>query len=188
MHPVTHLLVSWTVAESVEFGPRDRALVTAAGVLPDIDGLGLLAEIATSRSAQPLYWWSAYHHVLCHNVGFALLVVVAVATLSVRRTVVTCLALLAFHMHLLGDLVGSRGPDGHQWPIPYLLPFSGRWQLTWDGQWELNAWPNVLLSIALLSLTLYSAWSRGYSPVEMVSKRADAAFVSTLRARFGEPR
>ena len=188
MHPVTHLLASWTVAESAQLGPRDRALVTVAGIIPDVDGLGILAEIATKNSSRPLSWWSEYHHVLCHNLGFGLLVALAVAASARRRAVSTCLALFAFHLHLLGDLVGSRGPDDYQWPIPYLLPFSRSWQLTWDGQWALNAWPNVLLTAVLLSSTLYLAWRRGYSLVGMISTRADSAFIATLRGRFGQPR
>lgn len=187
MNPATHLLVSWTIAESADLGPRDRTLVTLAGVVSDIDGLGIIAEIATERTDTPLYWWSEYHHVLCHNVGFCMLVLLVAGILSTKRWTVLSLSTLAFHFHLLGDLVGARGPDGYQWPIPYLLPFSDRWQLTWDGQWVLNAWPNVSLTIVLLVLTLYLAWKRGHSPVEIVSARADAAFVSTLRKRFGEP-
>jgi len=95
------------------------------------------------------------------------------------------LALAAFHLHLLGDLVGSRGPDGYQWPIPYLLPFSDRWQLTWTGQWELNAWPNILLTVLFLVATLYLACKRGYSPLELISKRMDDAFVAALRRKLG---
>jgi len=91
---------------------------------------------------------------------------------------------LAFHLHLLGDLVGSRGPDGYQWPIPYLYPFSAQWTLAWPGQWELNAWPNILITALVLGITLYLAWKRGCSPLEMVSLKADAAFVTGLRKRF----
>jgi hypothetical protein len=97
----------------------------------------------------------------------------------------TLLALLAFHIHLLCDLAGARGPDGHQWPIPYFLPFSNHWQLTWQGQWAINAWPNILFTMLLLGITFYVAWQRGYSPLELVSKKADAAFVSAIRRRFG---
>jgi hypothetical protein len=97
------------------------------------------------------------------------------------------LAFLAFHLHLLGDLVGSRGPDGYQWPIPYFFPFSTDWTLTWQGQWELNAWPNILVSLLMLALTLYIAWKRGRSPLEMISLKADTALVAGLRKRFGEP-
>ncbi len=188
MHPITHLLTGWAVAESADLSPRDRTLVTLAAVIPDIDGLGVVAEIATEHSSTPVYWWSEYHHVLCHNVGFGLLLAVSTALLAVRRTSTTLLVVLVFHLHLFGDLIGSRGPDGYQWPIPYLLPFSNRWQLRWDGQWVLNAWPNIMLTVALLGLALYLAWKRGYSPVGIVSRRADSAFVATLRRRFGEPR
>jgi inner membrane protein len=92
---------------------------------------------------------------------------------------------VVFHLHLHGDLVGSRGPDDYQWPIPYLYPFSDRWKLIWAGQWELNAWPNILITALLLAATIYIARKKGCSPIEMVSKRADAAFVSNLRRKQG---
>jgi hypothetical protein len=84
-------------------------------------------------------------------------------------------------------LAGSRGPDGDQWPIPYLLPFSHRWEWTWGGQWELNAWPNFVVMGAALALTFYLAWRRGHSPLEMFSRSADKAFVEALRRRFPRP-
>lgn len=95
---------------------------------------------------------------------------------------------MTFHLHLLGDLVGARGPDGYQWPIPYLLSFSDAWQWTWQDQWALNAWPNFVITIAMLVVTLYLAWMRGYSPVEMASSAADRTFVGALRHRFPHPR
>ena len=95
------------------------------------------------------------------------------------------LALTAFHLHLLGDLVGSRGPDGYQWPISYLFPFSTAWRLTWSGQWTLNAWPNMLLTLLVLAFTLYLALRYGRSPLEIVSPEADRAFVAKLRRRLG---
>jgi hypothetical protein len=98
------------------------------------------------------------------------------------------LAFLSFHLHLLGDLVGARGPDGYQWPIPYLLPFSRAWEWTWEGQWALNAWPNFALTIALLLATFFLAWKRGFSPLEILSARTDQGFVRTLRARVPHSR
>jgi hypothetical protein len=59
------------------------------------------------------------------------------------------LALLSFHIHLLEDVLGSRGPEGYQWPILYLAPFYSSLQLVWRGQRGLNAWPNILLAILL---------------------------------------
>ena len=187
MNPVSHLLTGWVVANTADLSARDRALVTLAGVLPDIDGLGYAAEILTEHTTSPLLWYSKYHHVLCHNLGFGLALAVTAVLLGVRRWLAAALSLVAFHLHLIGDLVGSRGPDDYQWPIPYLLPFSDKWEITWAGQWELNAWPNILITALLLSLTIYFTWKNGRSPLEFISKRADAAFVAVLRRRFGHP-
>ena len=187
MHPVTHLLVGWILAESAHLGKRDRALVTLAGCVPDLDGLGVFADLLTEHSNHPLYLYDAYHHVLLHNAATGLLLGILALSLGRRRVATALLVLLSFHLHLFGDLVGSRGPDGYQWPIPYLEPFSGAWQLAWSHQWGLKAWPNVTLTIGLLALTLYWSWRRGRSPVEILSTRADASLARTLRARFGEP-
>jgi len=189
VNPVTHLLIGWTVAEVAGLQRRrDRALVAVAGIVPDLDGFGIVAEKATLAAGweEPLLWWTDYHHVLCHNLGFALLVTAVAAGLS-RRADVAALTLLSFHLHLIGDLVGARGPDGYLWPIRYLLPFSDAWEWSWQGAWALNAPPNIALTIGLLAVAFRGAWARGHSPVELVSRRADAVFVATLRARFGEP-
>ena len=187
MNPVTHLLVGWTVANATTLTPRERALVTVAGIIPDVDGFGMVTDLLTRNSEHPLELWGRFHHVLAHNLGFGLGVGVAAFALSRRRWVAASLALLSFHLHLAGDLVGARGPDGDQWPIPYLSPFSQDWQLTWTGQWALNAWPNFVITGALLLLAFYLAWRRAFSPLELVSSRADRAFVKTLRDRFGAP-
>jgi hypothetical protein len=104
--------------------------------------------------------------------------------LATRRWKVSFLALVSFHLHLIEDLAGSRGPDRYQWPIPYLKPFSTAFELTWQGQWGLNAWQNVVITSALLLITFWLAWRKGFSPLEMVSPKADAVFVATLRNRF----
>jgi hypothetical protein len=51
----------------------------------------------------------------------------------------------------------------------------------------LNAWPNILLTVALLILTVLLAVKHGFSPVEIFSGRADSAVVAALRTRFGIP-
>ncbi|MGH7644071.1 MAG: metal-dependent hydrolase [Gemmatimonadales bacterium] len=140
MHVGTHFFAGWLVGVAPELGRRERALITLAGVAPDLDGVGLVAETLTADSAHPLPWYSLYHHVLGHNLGFALLVAVTSALVATRRARTAMLALASFHLHLLLDLAGSRGTDGEQWPIPYLLPFSRALELTWSGQWTLGAW------------------------------------------------
>ncbi len=188
MSPVTHFLVGWIVANSADLNRKERAAVTVAGVIPDIDGIGAIAETLTRGWDKPLLWYSEYHHVLGHNLGFAVMVAAVSFMLATRRWKTAVLAFLSFHLHLLGDLVGGRGPDGYQWPIPYLLPFSDTWQWTWQGQWELNAWPNFVITIIALVMTFYLAWKRGYSPLEMVSASVDRTFIETLRHRFSDPR
>jgi inner membrane protein len=183
MSPVTHFFTGWVFANCFQLERRDRAIVTMACVAPDVDGLGIIPELLTRNSTHPLLWFSQYHHSL-HNLIFAFVIAGLAFALSLRKWKTAALAFLSFHIHLFEDLLGSRGPDGYQWPIPYLAPFSSSVQLTWRGQWGLNAWPNVLLTAILLLITIWLAWRRGFSPLEMVSAKADAAFVTTLRRRY----
>ena len=94
------------------------------------------------------------------------------------------LVFISFHLHLLCDLIGARGPDGDQWPIPYLKPFSNSVQLTWHGQWALNAWQNFLITGIFLLATFWLAWKYRSSPLELVSQSANQAVTQTLRDRF----
>ena len=187
MNPITHLLISWSIANTSKINRRERALVTLAGILPDIDGAGLISDIVWHGPDQPLQLWSKYHHILGHNIGFGLSITIATFALSTRRWLTSLLVLVSFHLHLLCDLLGSKGPDGYQWPIPYLLPFSDVWQWIWVDQWHLNAWPNYAITIFTLLLTLFFAWKNGVSPLEIVSIKANKAFVDALRNRFGKP-
>ncbi len=185
MNPLTHAVISWDVASVSSLGRRDLALVTLAGIAPDIDGAGLLIDawhgIATDGHAQ---LFAQYHHQVGHNL-WAGLALAVLATVPARRRLATfIMALLTFHLHLVCDLIGSRGPDGHQWPIPYLGALAPTWQLTWSGQWELNAWPNLAITAVGLAFLLGLACRRGFSPLWYLSARADAALVATLRARF----
>ena len=54
MSPITHLLIGWTVATATRLNRRERAAVTLAGGLPDLDGLGIVAEILTRSWDLPL--------------------------------------------------------------------------------------------------------------------------------------
>jgi hypothetical protein len=47
MSPITHFFTGWVLSNSANLSRRERALVTAAGVVPDIDGLGIIAEVLT---------------------------------------------------------------------------------------------------------------------------------------------
>lgn len=183
MSPVTHFFTGWMAANCARLNRKERAIVTLACVAPDLDGLGIIPEVLTRNSPHPLLWFTLYHHAL-HSLAFALVVAIVAFVLANQHWKAAVLAFLTFHIHLLEDVMGSRGPEGYQWPIPYLSPFSSKLQLTWSGQWGLNAWPNVAITVVLLAITFWLAWRRGLSPLEMISAKADSAFVAALRHRF----
>ena len=191
MHPVTHLLAGWTVAnawpESNPLSMRDRAWIAWAGVIPDLDGLGVVGDILTRNRPNPLTWYDDYHHILAHNLAFGVALMVLAWGTSHRRWATAMGVLISFHLHLLGDLLGSKGPDGHRWTIAYLYPFTERGLWDWHGQWELKAWPNTAISLALMALAFFWSWKRGRSPVELFSIRGDKGLTQVLRTRFGDP-
>jgi hypothetical protein len=223
MSPVTHFFAGWLLASVSPTGRpttltrREKALVVAAAVAPDLDGLGIIPELLTRNSSHPLLWFSQYHHSL-HTLAFALVCTFAAYLIagplatsgpvsdfafgpairdpqaSSRRSpshptpshswLTALLVFISFHLHLLCDLIGARGPDGDQWPIPYLKPFSNSIQLSWHDQWALNAWQNFVITGVLLAATLWIAWKYGSSPVELVSERGNRAFADALRKKI----
>ena len=182
MSPVTHFLTGWVLAAISQIERRDRALVTLSAVVPDIDGLGAIPEFLTRNSTHQVLWFSKYHHSM-HTLLFALAFSALAAVIAQQRWKTAFLCLLGFHLHLLEDVLGSRGPDGDQWPISYFAPFSSL-QWTWHGQWSLTAWPNFVITIGLLILTVYLVLLKGYSPLEMISSKANAEFVEVIRRRL----
>jgi inner membrane protein len=184
MNPVTHFLAGWLVANVDSLERRDRALVTAAAVIPDIDGLGLLGDVASGNPDAVFSLYGQYHHVLAHNVFFGVVITVAAFLAAKKKWLTAFLVLLSFHTHLAGDILSGRGPDGTIWSVSFFFPVGKDVPFFWPGQWELNAWPNVAVTAIVLSITLYLAWRRGFSPVGLFSRKADQAFIHTLRGRF----
>ncbi len=186
MNPVTHLFLSWTIADPCNMPLKEKKLITWAGVVADLDGLTMVADFANRAllNTESEYYFR-FHHVLTHGLPAAIVFAIAAAAFATNRLKVAMLALLTFHLHLVCDLIGSRGPDpGDIWPIAYLQPLSSLMTFRWSHQWELNAWPNILLTIVLMAIIFRQAFVNGYSPVCFFSKSADDAFVRTLRSRF----
>ncbi len=184
MSPLTHLLASWLVAAKTTDNPRDCRLVTLAGILPDADGLGLAVDLVNQALGQSegFLYYGKHHHYLLHGAFGGLLIAAVLTGFARRRGRVALLALGLFHLHLLCDLVGSRGPAPEDlWPIFYLGPFSKEWMWLWKGQWALDAWPNRVLSVAVFAAALWLAVRDGHSVVGVFNRRADAVFVSVLR-------
>lgn len=118
-----------------------------------------------------------------HNVAAAAVTAVVCAAWARSRWAVLVLSLLSFHLHLLLDLVGSGGPDGSVWTIPYLVPFSAR-EFSWRGQWPLGSWQNATFTALLVVASWALAVRRGRTIVEAFSVRADAAVVQVLKRRW----
>ena len=188
MSPFTHLVGSWLIASATTSNPRDRKLVTLAGVLPDADGLGVVADVVGSWFSGKectFYYYQQYHHLLLHGWPGAVAVSGLLALFGRQRWRVLFLCLLTFHLHLLCDMVGSRGPEiGDFWPICYSEPLFRHPIWFWKHQWKLDGWQNQTLFVAIFLAALWLAVKRGYSFVEVISSRLDAVFVQVLRTWY----
>src|SRR5688572_30361913 len=117
MHIGTHFLTGWLVALPKEgLTRRERGAIALAGVAPDLDGLGLVVDKLNQWMGRESIYYEEWHHVLAHNVGGALFFAGCCAALAGkgRRLAVSFLAFLSVHLHLLFDLMGSKGSDGSQ--------------------------------------------------------------------------
>ena len=183
MAPETHLLASWIIAAKTTSNLRDCRLVALAGLLPDADGLGLLVDAASwTLGHRGTQLYAHYHHYLLHGAFGAVLITAVVTCFARQRLRVALLALAVFHLHLLCDFVGSRGPAPEDlWAIFYFGPFDRDPMWVWKGQWRLDGWFNRCLSAALFIWALFLALPRGDSFVGVFSQRVDRIFVGVLR-------
>jgi len=188
MHPVTHFLAGWTLASAARLKPRDCAVVSCLGLAPDLDGLGAIADwTGEFVGLAPAGYYELYHHSLAHGIAAALVFTALAAALGTDRLRAALWTFASVHLHFACDLAGSRGSNPIDiWTIPYLAPFSDALTLEWSGQWPLTSWQNTSITLALIAAVLASAGIRGFSPVGMVSRAADAALVAVLRTRWAQ--
>lgn len=189
MSPITHLLASWLIAAHVTNEQRDVRLITLAGVLPDLDGLGVVADIVNSWRGHDTLYYAQYHHLLLHGLFGALLLTGALSAFARQRWRTLGASLLVFHLHLVCDFVGARGlTPADVWPIHYLGPFSQQPMWSWSGQWRLDGWTNRLITVGLFLPALWIPVRLGHSVVGVFNRRADAAVVAVLRKWHGQLR
>lgn len=165
--------MSWLLAQGLP-SRRDRIIVTCSGLIPDLDGLSLLAGLDA---------YGRYHHLLTHRYPAALGTLLIATALAHQRVSVAILSAVAFHLHLLCDLAGN-GPG---WPIQYLWPTSNA-ELFWSGQWDLASWQNSLIGLVVSILCLACAVPFRRTVVELVSVRWDKIVTETVRRRFASER
>lgn len=142
----------------------------AAASLPDFDGLSFVA-------GEGIY--QTYHHLLCHNLLFAIVFALVLASLSkaTRATSLFFLYLLLAHSHLVMDYFGS-GPN---WPIYYLWPFDPSFRFRNQNGWEFTSWQNTTIAAALLIWTIGIAIVKRRTPVELLTPGLDERLVKTAR-------
>jgi len=171
MHPPTHAMIGWLTGCSLEHR-RDRVLVTAASLVPDIDGLVILG-------GEALY--GRWHHTFGHNLFAGLAFAAGAAAIARHRAKTAALVLVSFHGHLLCDLLGS----GSGWGIPWLWPWSPHdWVFEPPLQWELVSWQNILTTVLCIAAIAVVGARTGRTIVEVVSVRADAAVVEVMQRRL----
>ena len=161
---------------------RDKRLVVLAGIAPDIDGIGIVVDFGTRIfGIAETNFYQNWHRLYGHSIFAALAIAAAVFMLADRKFLAAIFAFLNVHLHLLCDIVGSRGTTSQDiWGIYYLSPLSN-WEISWNNQWPLAGWQNMLISIILLSIAFHRGTHIGYSPVAIFSSRGDPAFVNILR-------
>ncbi|MBF0119666.1 MAG: metal-dependent hydrolase [Desulfobacterales bacterium] len=188
MSPITHLLISWRFAEITSQNERNCAFVTWAGVLPDIDGLGVIIDMLYNFFGynSPMFY-HRFHHIVLHGL-FGSIIIPFFFTIRAKDKLKFFLtAFLCVHIHLICDIVGSRGPTELDiWPIYYLEPFSEQLKLSWSGQWELNSWQNILITSFILGGVFVKTIRNGHSIVSIFNKEADAIFVKVVQQRWYE--
>src|SRR5205085_10935 len=126
VNPETHLLASWVIGAKNTDNERDCRLVALAGILPDADGLGLIVDVASrALGGRKTFFYEHYHHYLLHGLLGGVLITLLVTCFARQNWRVALLALIVFHLHLICDFIGSRGPDPVDlWPIFYFGPFT----------------------------------------------------------------
>jgi len=145
LHFLTHIGLSWIVANLGPTSRRDRWLVVMAGVLPDLDGVGILWSHAA---------YVAMHRAAGHSLLFGLLLIaIAIVYANSRWMTALCVA-ISFHLHLVLDLIGTGGL-----PIRYLWPISDRgW--SYAGHWDLASGPNFAVMALTAAGVAAIAWRR----------------------------
>jgi membrane-bound metal-dependent hydrolase YbcI (DUF457 family) len=142
LHFFTHIGLSWIVASLGRLSRKDRWLVLLAGVVLDLDGVGMLWSEHAYRQM---------HRAIGHSLLFGLLVTVLAMLVADTPRRTGALAAAAFLLHLALDVVGTGGA-----PIRFLWPLSD-WTWTYDGHWVLASWQNALVMALTLGAVLLIA-------------------------------
>lgn len=171
MLPTTHAIISWSISQPLQ-NRKDRIIITATSIIPDLDGLGVLFSID---------FYSKYHHTIGHNLLFITLTSLVLSLFSKERKRVFLLSLISLHAHLLGDLLGS----GTGWGIKYFLPFNEYYlEFAPPFHWELDRWQNLVITALLIIYVLRQGVKKERTIMEIFSLRLDQKIVQAIKKRL----
>ncbi|MCX6954691.1 MAG: metal-dependent hydrolase [Verrucomicrobia bacterium] len=174
MHLATHVLAGWCLGNLLRLGKKERTWCIAASVLPDVDGLGLLAGVRA---------YQTYHHVLAHNLTLGLVATVGFARLARCSLKGAATFFALFHLHLVMDLFGS-GPG---WGIAYLWPWSD--QMVYSAHaWSFLSWQNGVAFLGFAGWTVAIARACRRTPLECFAPRFDRQVVNLLARKADRPK
>lgn len=165
MSPVAHLQYGWWFAHWGEFNRRERTAIALAGAAADLDGLGFLGGTDT---------YYRYHHILFHNLGATLAVVLLAGVLFWRRSRVWLLVIFAYAMHVVEDYV-TVGWNQHPWQ-----PFSASAVNLADRlpNWLVQGVFQTAAMLFILAVTIRIYQRHGRTPLEMLSPALDRLVVN----------
>lgn len=110
MSPGSHLLFSLISTIEILKDRRERSIVALSGVAPDLDGLGIVADKFTGTTD----FYFKYHHLLGHSILSAFVIAITAFLIAKSQKIaVFSLASVMVYIHILFDVIGSKGPDGH---------------------------------------------------------------------------
>ncbi len=165
MSPIGHLQYGWWFAHWGGFGRRERAVIALAGAGPDLDGLSLLAGGDT---------FHCYHHILFHNIGATLAVLVLAGVFFWRKPLVWLLVTFAFAMHVVEDYVTVG------WDQPPWQPFSASVvNLSHHlPNWMVQGVFQVCAMVFILGMTVWIYLHHHRTPLEIISPAVDRILVN----------
>lgn len=86
MSPISHFLAGWVCFEPCLQNNRDRALVCIAGVIPDIDGIGIVIDFTTRLLGLPeTNFYQSWHRLYGHGIAAAIFFTLVITSLGIDK-------------------------------------------------------------------------------------------------------
>lgn len=171
MTPITHGFISWIAATPLKHR-KDRILVTIAGLVPDIDGVGAIISVD---------YYAKFHHILAHNIFFGIIISIMTLLISGQKKLTVFLALLSFHLHLICDLFGS----GAGWGVQYFWPINNiNFEFKAPFQWELDSLQNLVITAVSIAIMIFISLKKNRTILEVINLKLDMTVVSVFKKWF----